>query len=78
MSENKKSPLKRFELPMNRFANVALPLYLDMLDKQQRNLSKVCYYCYLYQNCAAQLLILFIVINSDLVAKKSTVGGNED
>ena len=50
-SSKSRHSLKKFELPVNRFVNVALPLYLDLLEKHERNIAKVVR----KTNCTAQM-----------------------
>ena len=40
-SEITKQPIKRLEIPINKFNDVAIPHHLDLLKKHKNNIQKV-------------------------------------
>ncbi len=38
------SVLRRYELPVDRFANEALPLYSDLLENHKKNMDQVLHF----------------------------------
>jgi hypothetical protein len=45
-NEMVKQPIKRLEIPINKFNDVAIPHHLDLLKRHKNNIKKVCKFNY--------------------------------